>query len=62
MEYRELEQCEDFDKLKVVFDDDMLGYFERQLKDYLNDSEDRPAVACWWEGTMSTNDFLEMCR
>lgn len=61
MGYRELEQCEDFDKLKAVFDDDILEYFERQLEDYLNGSLDRPAVVCWWSGTMSTGEFIEQC-
>ena len=61
MRYRELEQCEDFDKLKAVFDSDMLGYFERQLESYLNGSKERPAVVCWWSGTMSTADFINQC-
>lgn len=61
MAYGELEQCKDFDKLKAAFDDDMLVYFESQLERYLNGSEDRPAVVCWWEGAMSTNDFIEKC-
>lgn len=61
MGYRELEQCKDFDKLKAVFDDDMLGYFERQLRGYLNGSEERPTIVCWWEGMMSTDEFIEMC-
>ncbi|WP_024344838.1 hypothetical protein [Lacrimispora indolis] len=58
MVYRELEQCGDFDKLKTVFDDDMLGYFERQLEEYINGSEEHPAVVCWWEGTMNTEEFI----
>jgi hypothetical protein len=60
MAFRELEQCEDFDKLKEVFDDNILGYFEKQLERYLNRSEERPAIVCWWEGAMSTENFLEM--
>ncbi|SEU09222.1 hypothetical protein SAMN05443270_3072 [Lacrimispora sphenoides] len=60
MEYRELEQCEDFDKLEAVFDDNMLNYYEKQLEGYLSGSEERPVVACWWEGAMSTEDFIEM--
>ncbi|WP_303872013.1 hypothetical protein [Acetobacterium wieringae] len=60
MGYRELEQCEDFDKLKAVFDDDVLNYYEKQLESYLSGSEERPAVVCWWEGMMSTDDFTEM--
>ncbi len=58
MGYRELEQCEDFDKLKAVFDDDMLAYLEKQLESYLKGSEERPAIACWWEGIMSTGEFI----
>lgn len=58
MGYRELEQCRDFDKLKMAFDDDMLGYFERQLGNYLEGSKEHPAVVCWWEGAMSTNEFI----
>lgn len=61
MRYRELEQCKDFDKLKVVFDDGMLGYLEKQLRNYLNGSEDRPPVTVWWEGGISTNEFIRMC-
>ncbi|MDR1707428.1 MAG: hypothetical protein LBR46_05440 [Prevotella sp.] len=61
MGYGELEQCKDFDKLKVVFADDMLCYFGKQLESYLNGSEERPAVACWWEGIMSTDEFIEQC-
>jgi len=61
MGYGELEQCKDFDKLKAVFDNDMLGYCERQLEVYLSGSEERSAVVCWWEGMMSTDDFIEMC-
>ena len=60
MGYGELEQCKDFDKLKAVFDDDMLGYFEKQLESYLKGSEERPAIVCWWEGAMSTEELLEM--
>lgn len=59
MSFRELEQCKDFDELKAVFDDDMLNYFEKQLENYLNGSEERPAVACWWEGAMSTEYFTD---
>ena len=61
MGYRELEQCRDFDKLKTVFDDDMLEYFERLLEEYMDGSEGHPAVVCSWEGTMRTEDFIEMC-
>lgn len=61
MGYRELEQCRDFDKLKTVFDDDMLGYFERQLEDYIDGSEERPAVVCWWDGMIDTKELIEMC-
>ncbi|MGL6216424.1 MAG: hypothetical protein ACRC36_00200 [Lacrimispora sphenoides] len=61
MGYGELEQCKDFCKLKAVFDDDMLGYVERQLVSYLNGSDERPAVVCWWSGTMSTDEFIEQC-
>lgn len=60
MGYRELEQCKDFDNLRAVFDDDMLVYFEKQIEDYINGSEDRPAVACWWEGMMNTEELIEM--
>jgi len=61
MGYGELEQCKDFGKLKAVFDSDMLGYFERQLERYLNGSDERPAVACWWDGAMSTEEFISQC-
>lgn len=61
MGYGELEQCKDFNKLKAVFDDDMLGYFKRQLESYLNGSDERPAVACWWDGAMSTEEFISQC-
>lgn len=58
MGYGELEQCKDFDKLKTVFDDGMLGYFERQLERYINGSEERPAIVCWWEGVMDTEELI----
>lgn len=61
MGYGELEQCKDFDKLKAAFDDDMLNYYEQQLESYLNGSDERPAVVCWWSGTMSTDEFIEQC-
>jgi len=61
MGYGELERCKDFCKLKVVFDDDMLKYYEKQLESYLNGSEERPAVACWWEGVLSTEEFISQC-
>lgn len=61
MAYRELEQCRDFDDLKTVFDNDMLGCFERQLEDYMKGSEERPAIVCWWEGMMNTEELIEMC-
>lgn len=61
MVYRELEQCRDFDKLKTVFDDDMLGYFERQLEEYQRGLEERPAVVCWWEGMMDTEELVSQC-
>ena len=61
MGYGELEQCKDFGKLKAVFDSDMLGYFERQLERYLNGSDERPAVVCWWDGAMSTEEFISQC-
>lgn len=61
MGYVELEQCKDFDKLKAAFDDDMLDYYEKQIEDYLNGSEVRSAVACWWEGVLSTEEFISQC-
>lgn len=61
MGYRELEQCRDFDKLKTVFSDDMLKYFEMQLEEYLNGSNEWTAIVCWWEGEMDTEEFIEMC-
>ena len=61
MGYRELEQCKDFDKLKAVFDDDMLNYFGKQLEKYLSGSEDRPAIVCWWENTMDTVELISQC-
>ncbi len=60
MGYRELEQCKDFDRLKTVFDDNILNYYERKLASYMNGSEERPAVVCRWEGALSTGEFLEM--
>ncbi|SEU28766.1 hypothetical protein SAMN05443270_4612 [Lacrimispora sphenoides] len=62
MGYRELEQCKDFDKLKAVFDDDMLGYFERQLESYLNGSRVMSGAACWYEGMITTEAFIDEYR
>lgn len=61
MGYRELEQCRDFEKLKTVFDDDMLNYFGKQLEEYMNGSEEHPAVVCWWEGMMGTEELINQC-
>lgn len=61
MRYRELEQCRDFDRLKAVFVDEMLRHFEKQLDRYINGSEERPEIASWWEGAMSTDEFIDMC-
>lgn len=62
MGYGELEQCRDFEELKAAFVDEMLRYFEKQLDRYINGSEERPAIASWWEGTMSTEELIEMYR
>lgn len=62
MVYGELEQCKDFDKLKAAFDDDMLGYFGRQLEEYLNGSGERPTIVCWWEGMMDTEELIHNYR
>jgi len=59
--YGELERCNDFNKLRTVFDDDMLKYFQKQLEDYLNGSGEHPAIVCWYAGTMSAEDFIVMC-
>lgn len=61
MVYRELEQCRDFDKLKSVFGDDMLKYFEKQLEEYMDGSEERSTIVCWWEGMMDTEEFINQC-
>lgn len=62
MGYGELEQCKDFDKLKAVFDDDKLNYYEKQLESYLNGSEVMSGVSCWYEGMMTTEEFIEEYR
>lgn len=59
MGYGELERCRDFNKLFAVFDNVMLKYFQAQLENYLNGSEERPAVVCWDSGTMSTEEFID---
>ena len=58
MRYGELEQCRDFEKLKAAFDNDVLAYFEQQLEEYMNGSEERPAVVCWWEGMIGTEELI----
>ncbi len=62
MGYGELEQCRDFDKLKTVFDDDMLNYFGKQLEEYMNGSEERPTIVCWWEGMMDIEELIHNYR
>lgn len=59
MGYGELERCRDFDKLKVAFDDDILKYFQRQVENYLDGSEERPVIVSWYEGAMDTEEFIE---
>lgn len=60
MGYGELERCNDFNKLSAVFDDDMLKYFQKQLVDYLNGSDEHPVVVCWWEGIVDTEEFIKV--
>lgn len=62
MGYGELERCKDFDKLKAVYDDDILKYFEKRLGQYLNGSGVMSGVACWYEGMMTTEEFIEEYR
>lgn len=59
MGYGELERCNDFSRLSAVFDDGMLKYFQRQLEEYLEGADERPAVVCWDSGAMSTDEFIE---
>lgn len=62
MKYGVLEQCKDFIKIKQAFGHKMLRYFQNQLEEYLNkQSEAHPAIVCWYEGAMSTEDFIVMC-
>lgn len=62
MGYGELEQCKDIDKLKAVFDDDILRYFKKRLDQYLNGSGAMSGVACWYEGMMTTEEFIDEYR
>ncbi len=61
MGYGELERCNDFNRLTAVFDDGMLKYFQKQLEDYLNGSEERPAVVCWYTDLMDTDELIRQC-
>lgn len=62
MKYGVLEQCKDFIKIKQAFGHRTLRYYQNQLEEYLNEqSEEHPAIVCWYAGTMSTEDFIVMC-
>lgn len=62
MKYGVLEQCKEFIKIKQAFGHGMLRYFQNQLESYLNDESDaHPAIVCWYENSMSTEDFIIMC-
>lgn len=61
MKYGVLEQCRDFMIVKQNFSHKMLRYFENQLENYLSDnSDEHPAIVCWYEGTMDTDMLIEM--
>lgn len=62
MKYGVLEQCEEFMTIKQRFSHGMLRYFQNQLEDYLNDqSDEHPAIVCWYEGAMSTEELISQC-
>lgn len=62
MKYGVLEQCKEFMIIKQRFSHGMLRYFQNQLEDYLNDqSEAHPAIVCWYEGAMSTEELISQC-
>ena len=62
MKYGVLEQCKEFMKIKQVFSHKTLRYFQNQLEEYLNNRSDaHPAIVCWYEGAMNTDDFIVMC-
>lgn len=62
MKYGVLEQCKEFMIIKQRFSHGMLRYFQNQLEDYLNDqSDEHPAIVCWYEGTMNTEELISQC-
>jgi len=62
MKYGVLEQCKEFMIIKQRFSHGMLRYFQNQLEDYLNDqSDEHPAIVCWYSGTMSTEELISQC-
>ena len=64
-QYPELEQCNDFKLIKASFSQEQLRDFDKQLTKYLNSRKRQnsyPLVVEWYEGVMSTEQFIEMCR
>jgi hypothetical protein len=61
MGYGELGRCKEFNKLAAVFDDEMLKYFQKQIEDYLEGSDERPAVVCWYTDLMDTDELIRQC-
>lgn len=63
-----LEQCRDYAVIAGALNESMTAYFEEQLEQYLNldmpeisDTylQNVPAVVCWYEGMISTEDLLD---
>jgi len=63
--YPELEQCKDFELIRASFLSEQLRDFDKQLTKYLNSRKRKnsyPPVVEWWENSMSTEQFIEMCN
>lgn len=66
--YPELSSCADFETLRLYCTEDELDYYEKELQRYLAMSDEEcgecgeniPRIACWYEGTETTEQFLEI--
>lgn len=64
--YPRLEGCPDYPRFRKAFSASLLDCFEEQLDQYIRMSEvseaylrDVPRIVCWYEGMISTSDFIK---
>lgn len=62
--WKNLEECYDFEKLKMYFSDDELNDFEEEITAYLDnedeyDCDNASYIVCWYTGMIETEDLIE---